>query len=60
MSRDQAAGTAAAGTTVDVGDATTRYLLYELLPSWFVPGVADWAMHRRTRIEDTTGTTKGH
>ena len=54
--RDQAAEIAATGTTVDVGDATTRYLLYGLLPSWFVPGLADWAMHRRTRIEDTAGT----
>ncbi|WP_249374782.1 diguanylate cyclase [Streptomyces sp. I05A-00742] len=30
--------------------------MYGLLPSWFVPGVADWVMHRRTRIEDTSGT----
>ncbi|MFI7500046.1 diguanylate cyclase [Streptomyces sp. NPDC049687] len=57
MSRgDRAAQIAATGATVDVGDATTRYLLYGLLPSWFVPGLADWAMHRRTRIEDTAGT----
>ncbi|MEU5316548.1 diguanylate cyclase [Streptomyces sp. NPDC021056] len=41
---------------VDVGEVTTRYLLYGLLPSWFVPGLADWMMHRRTRIEDTAGT----
>jgi len=54
--RDQAAEIAATGTTVDVGDATTRYLLYGLLPSWFLPGLADWAMHRRTRIEETSGT----
>ncbi|MBK3564813.1 diguanylate cyclase [Streptomyces sp. MBT62] len=40
----------------DVGDATTRYLLYGLLPGWFAPGLADWVMHRRTRIEDTSGT----
>ncbi|MBT2387765.1 diguanylate cyclase [Streptomyces sp. ISL-11] len=40
----------------DVQNATTRYLMYGLLPSWFVPGVADWAMHRRTRIEETSGT----
>ncbi|MFF7050320.1 diguanylate cyclase [Streptomyces griseorubiginosus] len=53
--RDRAAEIAA-GTTVDVGDVTTRYLLYGLLPSWFVPGLADWVMHRRTRIEDTSGT----
>ncbi|MEV5386765.1 diguanylate cyclase [Streptomyces sp. NPDC052721] len=55
MSQDQAADIAR-GATVDVGDATTRFLLYGLLPGWFVPGLADWAMHRRTRIEDTTGT----
>ncbi|GCB44529.1 diguanylate cyclase [Streptomyces sp. NL15-2K] len=54
--RDQAAEIAAAGATVDVGDVTTRYLLYGLLPSWFVPGLADWVMHRRTRIEETAGT----
>lgn len=56
MSRDQAARISPPGVTVDVGEATARYLLYGLLPSWFVPGVADWWMHRRTRIEETTGT----
>ncbi|MGW0375617.1 hypothetical protein ACWDZW_43670, partial [Streptomyces coeruleorubidus] len=59
MSIDRAkeiSATGVTGVTVDVGDATTRYLLYGLLPSWFVPGVADWVMHRRTRIEETAGT----
>ncbi|MBD0841612.1 MULTISPECIES: diguanylate cyclase [unclassified Streptomyces] len=56
MGRDQAAEISGTGVSVDVGDATVRYLLYGLLPSWFVPGLADWAMHRRTRIEDTAGT----
>jgi len=56
VTRDQAAEIAATGAGVEVGDATTRYLLYGLLPSWFVPGLADWVMHRRTRIEDTAGT----
>src|SRR3954463_5636993 len=56
MSRDQAAEISAVGTSVDVGEVTTRYLLYGLLPGWFVPGLADWVMHRRTRIEDTAGT----
>src|SRR5919112_634309 len=56
MSRDQAAEISAAGVRVDVGDVTTRYLLYGLLPGWFVPGLADWVMHRRSRIEDTAGT----
>lgn len=35
---------------------TIRYLLYVLLPAWFVPGIADYVMHRRTRIQDTSGT----
>ncbi|MFF5183355.1 diguanylate cyclase [Streptomyces sp. NPDC000345] len=54
--RHRAAEVATPGTTVDVGDATTRCLLYGLLPSRFVPGLADRVMHRRTRIEDTAGT----
>lgn len=56
MSRGQAAEISATGAGVDVGDVTTRYLLYGLLPGWFVPGLADWVMHRRSRIEDTAGT----
>lgn len=56
MTRGRAADIAAGTRTVDVADVTTRYLLYGLLPGWFVPGLADWAMHRRTRIEDTAGT----
>ncbi|MEU6770745.1 diguanylate cyclase [Streptomyces sp. NPDC046759] len=55
MSRGQAAALAN-GAGVDVEEATTRFLLYGLLPGWFVPGLADWVMHRRTRIEDTSGT----
>lgn len=39
----------------DVQSATIRYLMYVLLPAWFVPGVADYLMHRRTRIEQTSG-----
>ena len=34
---------------------TVRYLMYVLLPAWFVPGVADYVMHRRTRIERASG-----
>jgi hypothetical protein len=57
VSRARAAESAVrSGDTADVGDATIRYLLYGLLPGWFVPGLADWVMHRRTRIEDTAGT----
>ncbi|WP_063804001.1 hypothetical protein [Streptomyces bungoensis] len=56
MSRDRATEIAASGATVDVGDATTRFLLCGLLPGWFLPGPADWVMHRSTRIEETSGT----
>src|SRR4051812_31888353 len=40
----------------DVHNATVRYLMYVLLPLWFVPGVLDWMWHRRTDIEHTSGT----
>src|SRR5215472_18471257 len=42
----------------DAADAravTVRYLMYVLLPAWFIPGVADWVMHRRTGIEQAGG-----
>lgn len=39
----------------DTEQANRRFLLYGVLPLWCVPAVADWLMHRRTRIEDTTG-----
>jgi hypothetical protein len=54
MRRGQAAEIAQ-GAAVDADVATTRFLLYGLLPGWFAPGLADWAMHRRTRIEETAG-----
>lgn len=39
----------------DVESVTVRYLMYVLVPAWFVPGVADWLMHRRSGIERTSG-----
>lgn len=39
-----------------VEDANRRFVMYGVMPLWFVPAVADWIMHRRTRIEDTSGT----
>jgi hypothetical protein len=39
----------------DVESVTVRYLMYVLLPAWFVPGLADYLMHRRTKIERTSG-----
>ncbi|HEX3792103.1 MAG TPA: diguanylate cyclase/phosphodiesterase [Pseudonocardiaceae bacterium] len=40
----------------DTQSATLRYLMFGLLPAWFVPGVLDWLQHRRTDIEHTSGT----
>ncbi|MGW5103100.1 diguanylate cyclase [Streptomyces sp. NPDC004100] len=40
----------------EVERADRRFLLLGLLPLWVVPAVADWWMHRRTRIEHTSGT----
>ncbi len=40
----------------DVETATQRYLLYLMLPAWFAPSVLDYIMHRRTKIEETSGT----
>lgn len=42
----------ARGATVDVGDVTPRFPP----PGRFAPGLADRAMHRRTRVEATAGT----
>ena len=42
--------------TTDIRSATLRYLLFGLLPAWFVPGVVDWLLHRKTGIEHTGGT----
>jgi hypothetical protein len=39
----------------DVESVTIRYLMYVLMPAWFVPGVTDYFLHRRTRIEATSG-----
>ncbi|MFH8680860.1 diguanylate cyclase [Streptomyces lydicus] len=40
----------------DTEAANRRFLIYGVMPLWCVPAVSDWIMHRRTRIEDTTGT----
>jgi hypothetical protein len=43
------------GDPAEVESVTIRYLMYVLLPAWLVPGIADYWMHRRTRIERTSG-----
>jgi hypothetical protein len=39
-----------------VDDAMRAYMQYVMLPLWFVPGLLDWAFHRQTKIERTSGT----
>lgn len=36
-------------------DAARFILLYLVMPAWLFAGVADWACHRRTGLEHTTG-----
>ncbi|MBN8871543.1 MAG: hypothetical protein J0H67_01795 [Rhodospirillales bacterium] len=39
----------------DVGEITRNFLMYAVLPVWLAAGIADWACHRQTGIETTTG-----
>ncbi|WP_231980507.1 diguanylate cyclase/phosphodiesterase [Mycobacterium sp. E2497] len=40
----------------DSQTALLRYLMYGLLPAWFIPALLDWNQHGRSRIEVTSGT----
>ena len=53
---ESAARTARPDEASDVDLALRRYLLYVLIPLWYVPGLADWWWHRQTKIEETSGT----
>jgi hypothetical protein len=39
----------------NVEQISNNYLLYFLVPGWIIPGLADYACHRRSRIETTSG-----
>ena len=39
----------------DVESASTRYVLFVLVPLWIAPGVLDWYWHKQTNIENTSG-----
>jgi hypothetical protein len=41
--------------SVSLRELIPAFMLYVLLPLWFVAGVADYLLHRRTRIERTSG-----
>jgi hypothetical protein len=38
-----------AGAT-DVRGATLRYLMFGLLPAWFIPGLLDWLHRKASRL----------
>ena len=40
----------------NVAEVTRNFLMGFVLPLWLAAGVADWACHRATHIETTTGT----
>jgi hypothetical protein len=40
----------------DAETALLRYIMYGILPAWFVPGLLNWNQHRRSSIERTSGT----
>ena len=48
-------GTADARRMLGIEQATRRLLLGGVLPLWLGAGLADWYLHRRTRIERTAG-----
>ncbi len=53
---ESAERTAKESDSESVDLALRRYLLYVLVPLWYVPGLADWWWHRQTKIEETSGT----
>lgn len=40
---------------LDTAEVTRNFLLYFIVPLWLAAGIADWACHRATDIEGTTG-----
>jgi hypothetical protein len=44
--------------TAGIEDAVRRLLLGGVMPLWIGAGLADWYLHRRTRIEDTAGKAR--
>jgi hypothetical protein len=41
---------------LDPASLIRQYLLFFILPLWMAGGLADYVLHRRTHIEDTSGT----
>jgi hypothetical protein len=43
------------GSKDEIDEGTRRLLQYVVVPLWIGAGLADWACHRHTRIEQTAG-----
>ncbi|MGZ9204799.1 MAG: diguanylate cyclase [Nitrospira sp.] len=41
---------------IDPASLVRLYLLYFILPLWLLAGLSDYVLHKRTHIEDTSGT----
>jgi len=55
LTRRMPPGPADLRRTAGIENATRRLLLVGVMPLWLGAGLADWYLHRRTRIEETTG-----
>jgi hypothetical protein len=55
LSRRLPPGPADLRRTAGIENATRGLLLGGVMPLWIGAGLADWYLHRRTRIEDTAG-----
>lgn len=40
----------------DIASSLEGFVLYAVVPAWLCAGLADWACHRASRIEATSGT----
>jgi hypothetical protein len=43
---------------LDAAALVRLYLLFFILPLWMLAGLTDYLLHKRTRIEETAGTTE--
>jgi hypothetical protein len=55
LTRRLPSGPADLHRTVGIENAVRRLPLGGVMPLWIGAGLADWYLHRRTRIEDTAG-----
>jgi len=55
LARGMPRGPADLRRTAGIGNATRGLLLGGVMPLWLGAGLADWYLHRRSRIEQTAG-----